>query len=139
MAYSQFLQYMARKHQINVGPRYMGGEMLVCRCVLEGLDRWLTHDGHERILPSINILLERLLGIRNEIDVMHYDGRLMHFLNFRIITSIADLKGNIQQAYACAYAADQAYENNDYLSASGYIHSCHSSIRNALTTILITR
>jgi hypothetical protein len=137
MAYSQFLQNMASKHQINID--HVGGEMLVCRRLLEGLNGWLTQDGHERILPSVAFLRKRLLDIRNEIETMHNEGKLIKFLDLNFISSIGDLKVNIQQAYAYAYAAGEAYGDNNYPVASGHIHYCHEHIKKAIADILITR
>jgi hypothetical protein len=139
MAYSQFLQHKAFKFQINIGPGHKEGEMLVCRCVLEALDNWLTQVGHERILPSVAMLNSELLGIRNEIDTMYDQGKLTEYWQAKFIKSASDLKIAVQQAYTHAYTASEENDDGNHQAASENIHHCHDSIKRAIANILISR
>ncbi|QBD82981.1 hypothetical protein EPA93_46280 [Ktedonosporobacter rubrisoli] len=138
MAYSQFLQHKAFKFQINIGPGYREGELLVCCCVLKALDNWLTQDEHERVLPSADLLKKELFDICNEVNIMYEQGRLTEFWEVKYIKSVSDLRTALQQAYSHAYTASEEYDDGRYLPASENIHRCHDNIKRALTNILIS-
>lgn len=113
--------------------------MLICRCVLEALDNWLTQDGHERILPSAVTLKGELLDVRNEINSMYDQGKLNELWQAKVLNSVSDLKTAIQQAYSHAYTASEEYDDGDHQAASEHIHQCHDYIKNAISNILMHR